>query len=87
MVEDVEELTTLGSKLINAILEGERIEKIRGLIESGAPLWYQDEAEGMSPLHAAAYAEGENAELIKMLIHEGAVWNAGWLYMILLVLN
>jgi len=76
---DMEILTALGAKLINAILEHEPLENIKGLIDSGAPLWYQDEAEGMSPLHAAAYCDGECDELIKLLINEGAVWNAGWL--------
>lgn len=73
--EEIEVVTALGSKLIWAILEHEPLENIKALIDSGAPLWYQDEAEGMSPLHAAAY--GQNEDLVKLLIDEGAVWNAG----------
>jgi type IV protein arginine methyltransferase len=75
--EELEVLAALGCKLINAILEREPLENIRALVDSGAPLWYQDEAEGMSPLHAAAYVDGENAQLVKFLIDAGAVWNAG----------
>ncbi|EGN99888.1 hypothetical protein SERLA73DRAFT_106759 [Serpula lacrymans var. lacrymans S7.3] len=70
---DSELLTNLGSGLINAILEQEPTEVIKALVDSGAPLWYQDE-EGLSPLHAAVYVE--DAELVKLLIDEGAVWNA-----------
>jgi type IV protein arginine methyltransferase len=76
---ELEILTSLGVKLINAILEHEPLGNIKNLIDAGAPLWYQDEAEGMSPLHAAAHADGQNEELVKFLIDEGAVWNAGWL--------
>ncbi|OAX43320.1 arginine methyl transferase [Rhizopogon vinicolor AM-OR11-026] len=66
-------LTELGSTLINAILEKEPISNVRDLIDAGAPLWYQNE-EGTSVLHAAAYVENE--QLVKLLIEEGAVWNA-----------
>ena len=75
--EEIELVTALGSKLINAILEREPLENIKVLIDSGAPLWYQDEAEGMSPLHAAACVDGENEALVRLLINEGAIWNAG----------
>ncbi|KAF9241531.1 hypothetical protein BU15DRAFT_87124 [Melanogaster broomeanus] len=75
-VEDMEEinaLTELGTTLIQAILEKEPLENIRDLIDAGAPLWFQDN-EGTSPLHAAAYV-GDDL-LVKLLIEEGAVWNA-----------
>ena len=77
--KELEILTSLGAKLIDAVLEHEPLGNIKTLIDAGAPLWYQDEAEGMSPLHAAAHVDGENEELVKFLIDEGAVWNAGWL--------
>ena len=67
-------LTELGTTLINAILEKEPISNVRDLIDAGAPLWYQDE-EGTSVLHAAVCVENE--QLVKLLIEEGAVWNAG----------
>ena len=75
MDDDIEALTSLGSALINGILEREPLENIEALINVGAPLWYQDEDEGISALHAAAYVEDEI--LIKLLIDRGAVWNAG----------
>ena len=76
-VEDMEEinaLTELGTTLIQAILEKEPADNIRDLIDAGAPLWFQDN-EGTSPLHAAAYVG--NDQLIKLLLEEGAMWNAG----------
>ncbi|KAF8918994.1 hypothetical protein CPB85DRAFT_1373636 [Mucidula mucida] len=50
-----------------------RVRAVRGL-EDHRTIWYQNESEGLSPLHAAAYTQ--NAELVKHLIAEGAVWNA-----------
>lgn len=76
-VEDMEEinvLTELGTTLIQAIFEKEPMDNIRDLIDAGAPLWFQDN-EGTSPLHAAAYVG--NDQLIKLLLEEGALWNAG----------
>lgn len=67
-------LTELGTTLIQAILEKEPIANVQDLIDAGAPLWYQDD-EGTSALHAAAYVENE--QLVKLLIEEGAIWNAG----------
>ncbi|KAL0577319.1 Arginine N-methyltransferase 2 [Marasmius crinis-equi] len=72
---DIENLTLLGKALISMILEGEPMTSVKKLIEVGAPLWYQDEEEGCSALHAAAYTQDE--ELLKYLLEEGAVWNAG----------
>lgn len=72
---EIETLSELGEHLIDAIISGESTEVIVRIIDSDAPLWYQNEAEGMSPLHAAAYRQ--NAELAKLLIDRGAVWNAG----------
>ena len=70
-------VTRLGEELIARILENESVEKISGLLDSGSPVWYQNESEGISPLHAAAFVQ--SAELVKLLIEKGAVWNAGWL--------
>lgn len=78
IIDDVDDpeiiaLTELGTTLIQAILEKEPISNVQDLIDAGAPLWYQDD-EGTSALHAAAYVENE--QLVKLLIEEGAVWNA-----------
>lgn len=67
--------TQLGENLVAAILQNTRTEDIKSLVETGAPTWYQTEAEGTSPLHAAAYVR--NPELVQYLIEQGAVWNAG----------
>jgi protein arginine N-methyltransferase 2 len=72
---EIDQLSNLGEHLINAILTDEPRETVLQIIESNAPLWYQNEAEGMSALHAAAYRQ--NKELVKLLIERGAVWNAG----------
>lgn len=74
--DDIEALTLLGSSLINTILDRHPIEDIKALIDAGAPLWYQDEVEGMSPLHAAAYLD-DDGDLAKYLLDNGAIWNAG----------
>ncbi|EIM89705.1 uncharacterized protein STEHIDRAFT_92135 [Stereum hirsutum FP-91666 SS1] len=70
---DVENLLELGQALIYGILQRKPIEDIRTILDAGAPLWYQDE-DGWSCLHAAASLEDE--KLIKVLLDEGAVWNA-----------
>lgn len=79
IIDDIDDpeiiaLTELGTTLIQAILEKEPISNVQDLIDAGAPLWYQDD-DGTSALHAAAYVENE--QLVKLLIEEGAVWNAG----------
>ncbi|KII92550.1 hypothetical protein PLICRDRAFT_37315 [Plicaturopsis crispa FD-325 SS-3] len=71
--DEIYALIELGQALIYAILQNEPFTNVKKLIDSGAPLWYQDE-EGLSALHAAAYSE--NSRFIKLLIEEGAVWNA-----------
>lgn len=71
---DVENLLELGQALIYGILQRKPIEDIRTILDAGAPLWYQDE-DGWSCLHAAASLEDE--KLTKVLLDEGAVWNAG----------
>jgi type IV protein arginine methyltransferase len=68
-------VTRLGEELIARILENESVEIISGFLDSGSPVWYQNESEGISPLHAAAFVQ--SAELVKLLIEKGAVWNAG----------
>lgn len=67
-------LTAAGDSLIEAIFEKRPHAEIKQLIAADAPLWYQD-GEGMSALHAAAYVE--DAELVRLLIEKGAIWNAG----------
>ncbi|KAJ7647280.1 arginine methyl transferase [Roridomyces roridus] len=71
--DDFEELTELGEQLIYCILAEEPLENIKALV-ADAPLWYQNDAEGISCLHAAAYTR--NRELVKLLIDEGAIWNS-----------
>ncbi|RDB25345.1 Protein arginine N-methyltransferase 2 [Hypsizygus marmoreus] len=71
---EIEAVSNLGEHLINSIIADEPTDVISRIIEHGAPLWYQNDAEGMSALHAAAYRQ--NAELVKLLIEKGAVWNA-----------
>jgi len=65
----------LGEELINSVLKNDPTPVIKSLIETGAPVWYQSDAEGISPLHAAAYSR--NLELVEFLIEKGAIWNAG----------
>lgn len=71
---DIDELIVLGQALIDAILERKSSTHIQSLIDAGAPLWFQDD-DGWSPLHAAANVEDDG--LIRVLLQEGAVWNAG----------
>ncbi|KAJ7497342.1 arginine methyl transferase [Mycena latifolia] len=72
--DDLDALTILGEHLINSILLQEPLDTIRSIMEAGAPLWYQNESEGISCLHAAAYIQ--DLDLVQLLIHDGAVWNA-----------
>lgn len=66
----------LGTQLISAILNGASLDTVKELVQTGgAPVWFQDEeGEGISPLHAAAYVR--DAEMVRWLIGQGAVWNA-----------
>ncbi len=73
--DDVDRLVDLGIDLISSILEGSQFEVIKSKIDAGAPLWFQDD-DGTSALHVAALQQDE--ELLKYLISEGAIWNAGW---------
>ncbi|KAJ7770186.1 arginine methyl transferase [Mycena maculata] len=72
--DDLDALTVLGEHLIDSILAEEPLDSIKEVIRQGVPLWYQNEIEGISCLHAAAYTQ--NLELVKLLIEHGAVWNA-----------
>ncbi|KAJ3803006.1 arginine methyl transferase [Lentinula aff. detonsa] len=76
--ETVHIFTRLGEYLIDSILHGESFDAIKRIVLEGAPLWYQNESEGMSALHAAAYVQ--NPELVQFLIDEGAIWNSGKAY-------
>ena len=71
---DIDEAVTAGKKLISQILDRAPCEAVKGLIDAGAPLWFQDD-DGISALHAAAYVENE--ELVRYLIGKGAIWNIG----------
>ncbi|EJD02699.1 uncharacterized protein FOMMEDRAFT_133950 [Fomitiporia mediterranea MF3/22] len=76
---EIDALIELGSTLIESIFEfgsGKKsLDEIKALIiDQDAPLWYQDDEEGNSALHAAAYVESK--ELVDLLIERGAVWNA-----------
>lgn len=73
--DDEDEIAAIGLALINAILEYAPIEEIQKMIDEDAPLWYQDEENGWSALHAAASVE--DAKLVKNLLQHGAVWNSG----------
>lgn len=73
--DDEDEIAVVGMALINAILEHAPKEEIQKLLDEDAPLWYQDEDDGWSALHAAASVE--DAELVKNLLQHGAVWNSG----------
>ncbi|CDO74448.1 hypothetical protein BN946_scf184979.g3 [Trametes cinnabarina] len=71
---DVDAIVAQGQELIDAILRRRLpVSEIKSMIEVGAPVWFQDD-DGNSPLHAAAYVESE--ELVRLLIDEGAIWNA-----------
>lgn len=71
---DVDALVGQGQELVDAIFRRRPLSEIKAVIAAGAPVWYQDD-EGTSPLHAAAYVEDQ--ELIRFLVAEGALWNAG----------
>lgn len=71
---EVDNVSEEGDLLIEAILEKRPSEETRLKIKNGAPLWYQNE-EGISALHAAAYTE--DLSTIKLLLENGAIWNAG----------
>ncbi|KAF8630643.1 hypothetical protein AX15_002794 [Amanita polypyramis BW_CC] len=68
---EIDGLILSGEQLIDSILERR---SVWSLLEAGAPVWYQNQTEGTSPLHAAAYVQ--NPVLVKFLIQQGAVWNA-----------
>lgn len=72
--QDLQELSGLGEHLIDSILADESTDVILKIIESNAPVWYQN-SEGMSALHAAAYRQ--RPEVAKALLEQGAIWNAG----------
>lgn len=71
---DVDALVGQGQELVDAIFRRRPLSEIKAMIAVGAPVWYQDD-EGTSPLHAAAYVEDQ--DLIRFLVAEGALWNAG----------
>jgi ankyrin repeat protein len=72
---EISALTQIGLRLTDAILSRATFEDIQTLVAEGAPVWFQDEDEGISPLHAAAYTQQQ--DVAKLLIDAGAPWNAG----------
>lgn len=70
---NIDELLRLGSELFKACLEGDR-PAIKTLVKS-APLWYQEDESGWTVLHLAA--ANEDHDLVKLLLRNAAVWNAG----------
>lgn len=72
--QDVHEAIVLGQDLIATILNRAPFDEVKAKIDAGAPLWFQDD-EGTSALHAAAYVE--SPQLVRYLLEQGAVWNAG----------
>lgn len=68
-----ESLLDAGLTLINAASHLSAAEVARLLKEEQAPAWFQDEL-GWSALHYAA--EREDGEMVKVLLANGAVWNA-----------
>ncbi|TDL24307.1 arginine methyl transferase [Rickenella mellea] len=72
--DEIDALTEIGYNLIEKILERAPFDAVKELVDSGAPLWYQDEEDGTSCLHAVAFIEDQ--KLIEYLIEKGAVWNA-----------
>ncbi|KAF5385873.1 hypothetical protein D9615_002229 [Tricholomella constricta] len=70
---EIQALSSLGDHLIESIIADEPLEVIKGIIDSDAPVWYQNVAEGMSPLHAAAYMQ--NAELNTCTMEDGLFTN------------
>lgn len=72
--DQIDEAVGQGHNLVSQILSRKPFVEIKPLVEAGAPLWFQDD-DGTSALHAAAYVENE--ELVRYLIENGAIWNAG----------
>lgn len=68
------EAELLGSQLFEACLIGD-IALVKTLIDTGAPLWYQEPESEWTCLHIAA--ERNDIVLIKSLLDAGAIWNAG----------
>ena len=73
--QEITKLTESGLRLINAILSRATLDDIQALVADGAPVWFQDEDEGISPLHAAAYTQRH--DVAKFLVDSGAPWNIG----------
>lgn len=72
-VELPDEALQLAHALLAAAQQG-TIYEISGLLDRGAPAWYQDDDLGWSCLHYAA--ERREPALLRKLLSGGAVWNA-----------
>ena len=63
--------------LANSLLKASQtssLSDIQNLLNQGAPTWYQDPQLGWSCLHYAA--ERRETDILKLLLSEGAIWNA-----------
>lgn len=72
--ESQAEALLLGEGLFTACLD-RHLERIKNLLDAGAPLWFQEPDSGWTCLHIAA--EYEDVKMIKILLDAGAIWNAG----------
>ncbi|KAF8322254.1 arginine methyl transferase [Clavulina sp. PMI_390] len=70
---DLDDLLDAGQKLFDACFGGD-LNLVSRLLESGAPVWFQEPDSEWTCLHLAA--ERNHLDLIKKLLAEGAVWNA-----------
>jgi protein arginine N-methyltransferase 2 len=78
--ESHDALVLAASKLIHAVTYSP-VAEVKRLLKDGAPTWYQEESMGWNCLHFAA--ERGDAEVVRVCLAAGAVWNAGELQTVL----
>jgi Ankyrin repeat len=74
IMDKVDEALALGAQLFEVCASGER-RQIERLRQDGAPVWYSEPETGWTVLHLAASLEDE--ALVKLLLENSAIWNAG----------